>query len=131
VEEIKIQVEVKPTEDLTKVKQAIENIFVGLNFKETQRNERNLLIAFGEGSSILAKFAHILKREKIRDAARKILYQGTTGNTITFFLNKQIAYAGHISFCEPAGESPLGPIRVQILTENPRRLIERLASKTQ
>lgn len=130
MEEIEIEVEVNPTEDLIKVRQTVENIFVGLNFKETQRDEMKFLIAYGEGSSILAKFAHILKRERIRDAARTVLYQGIAGNTITFFLNKQVAYAGHISFCEPVGESPLGPIRVRILSGDPRKLIEWLAPKT-
>lgn len=130
MEEINIQVEVNPTEDFAKVRQAVENIFVDLHFEETQRNERNFLVAHGEGSSILAKLTHILRRERIRNAARKILYQGLTGNTITFFLNKQVAFAGHISFCDPIGESPLGPIRVKIQSGDPRKLIEWLAPKT-
>jgi predicted RNA binding protein with dsRBD fold (UPF0201 family) len=130
MEKIKIKVEVNPTEDVIKVRQAVENIFVGLDFKEVQEGEIKLLIAYGEDSSILAKFAHILKRERIRDAARTVLYQGITENAITFFLNKQVASAGHISFCEPVGESPLGPIRVRINSGNPRELIEWLAPKT-
>ena len=130
MEEVNIQVEVNPTEDFVKIRHAVENIFVDLEYKEAQRDGRNFLEARGEGSSILAKLAHILKRERIRSAARKVLYSGLTGNTITFFLNKQVAFAGNVSFCEPVGESPLGPIRVQILSGNPRKLIEWLAPKT-
>jgi len=37
---------------------------------------------------------------------------------------------GHISFSEPVGESPLGPIRVEVRCEDPRELINWLAPKT-
>ncbi len=46
------------------------------------------------------------------------------GNRIAFFLNKQVAFAGHVSFCEPEGESPLGPIRVVIEADDPAGIID-------
>ncbi|MCK4633625.1 hypothetical protein KAT42_02235 [Candidatus Bathyarchaeota archaeon] len=130
MEEVEIQVEVNPTEDINKVRQAVENIFSDLSFKEKQQHTCNLLIAHGEGSETLAKFSHLLRRERIRNAARAVLRQGLRGNVITFFLNKQVAYAGHISFCEPIAESSLGPIKVRIKSGDPRKLIEWLAPKT-
>lgn len=130
MEEVEIQVEVNPTEDIGRVRQAVENIFGNLNFEEKQQHTRNLLIAHGEGSETLAKFSHLLRRERIRDAARAVLRQGVRGNIITFFLNKQVAYAGHISFCEPVAESSLGPIKVRIKSGDPRNLIEWLVPKT-
>ena len=51
------------------------------------------------------------------------------GNRIVFFLNKQAAYAGHVSFSAPEGESPLGPIQVVIETENPEQVIDWLAGR--
>ena len=48
---------------------------------------------------------------------------------MVFFLNKQAAYAGHVSFSAPDGESPLGPIQVVLETENPEQLIDWLAGK--
>jgi predicted RNA binding protein with dsRBD fold (UPF0201 family) len=51
------------------------------------------------------------------------------GNRIVFFLNKQAAYAGHVSFSAPEGESPLGPIQVILETEDPEQLIDWLAGK--
>lgn len=130
MEEVEIQVEVNPTEDTYKVRQAVENIFSNLNFGEKQQNTFNLLIAQGKGFETLAKFSHLLRRERIRNAARAVLRQGLRGNVLTFFLNKQVAYAGHISFCEPMAESSLGPIKVQIKSGDPRKLIEWLAPKT-
>jgi hypothetical protein len=78
----------------------------------------------------LTKLYNLLRRERIRDAARGVLFKGFNGTSITFYLNKQVAYAGHISFCEPVAESPLGPIKVEIKCEKPRELIDWLAPKT-
>jgi predicted RNA binding protein with dsRBD fold (UPF0201 family) len=49
---------------------------------------------------------------------------------ISFYLNKQVAFAGHISFSEESAESPLGPIRVNIETDSPEQLIDWLAEKS-
>jgi predicted RNA binding protein with dsRBD fold (UPF0201 family) len=46
-----------------------------------------------------------------------------------FYLNKQAAYAGHVSFSAPEGESPLGPIQVIVETENPEQLVDWLAGQ--
>ena len=40
------------------------------------------------------------------------------------FLNKQVAFAGHISFSAPEGESPLGPIRLSIEAQDPVDVID-------
>jgi len=71
----------------------------------------------------------ILQRDRIRAAARSVLRRSVEGNRIVFFLNKQAAYAGHVSFSAPEGESPLGPIHVILETENPEQLIDWLAGK--
>jgi uncharacterized protein len=65
----------------------------------------------------------ILQRDRIRAAARSVLRRSVESNRLIFFLNKQAAYAGHVSFSAPEGESPLGPIQVIVETENPELLI--------
>jgi predicted RNA binding protein with dsRBD fold (UPF0201 family) len=45
-------------------------------------------------------------------------------------LNKQVAFAGHVSFSKEEAESPLGPLKVRIECEDLKGLIEWLASKT-
>jgi len=82
------------------------------------------------GTEGLTKLYNLLRRERIRDAARSIMFRGLEGNTITFYLNKQVAYAGHLSFSELTGESPLGPIKVTITCDNPRELIDWLTPRT-
>ncbi|MCW3977479.1 MAG: hypothetical protein NWE77_06060 [Candidatus Bathyarchaeota archaeon] len=127
---IRIIVEKNPTEDPDKVKQAVENIFSTAEFETKPGDNGNPLIANAKGKEGLTKLYNLLRRERIRDAARGVLFKGLKGHFITFYLNKQVAYAGHVSFCQPVAESPLGPIKVQLTCDNPKELIEWLAPRT-
>ena len=126
---VHIEVEVNPTEDLEKVKLAVENIFGSVTFKVESRTWGQLLIAKTTGTEGLTKLHNLLSREQIRAAARKVFFSGMNEKSVTFCLNKQVAYAGHISFSQQTAESPLGPIQVQIRCSNPQELIEWLTPK--
>jgi len=125
-----IETEINPTESESKVKQAIENIFGNIQPKIQPIYKGAKLTAQAKGIETLTKLQNLLRRERIRDAARKALFEGLNGKTISFCLNKQVAYAGHISFSKEKAESPLGPIKIKIKCENPRQLIDWLVSKT-
>jgi hypothetical protein len=128
--EIHIETEVNPTEDLKKVEQAVENMFSIAEFEIKPSKKGRTLTAKAKGMEGLTKLYNLLRRERIRDAARGVLFKGLGKDSITFYLNKQVAYAGHVSFCQPVAESPLGPIKVQITCDKPKELIEWLAPKT-
>ena len=132
MDEIDVHVEVKvnPTEDLEKVKKAVENIFGNIEFEITPEKRGSLLVAQAMGVNGLTKLRDLLRRERIRDAARGVFFEGLSKKSVVFYLNKQVAYVGHISFSEPVGESPLGPIKVQIRCDSPQELIKWLAPKT-
>jgi len=132
MDQIKVQVEadVNPTENEDKVKVAVENMFNNLNWEVKPLKQRSLLIGIGKGMDSLTRLHDLLRREKIRDAARGVFYDGLKGKDIVFYLNKQVAYVGHISFSNPVGESPLGPIKVKIECDNPGKLIDWLAPRT-
>jgi predicted RNA binding protein with dsRBD fold (UPF0201 family) len=49
--------------------------------------------------------------------------------SVTFYLNKQVAYAGHVSFSQQTAESPLGPINVKISCGNLQKLVDWLAPR--
>jgi len=131
MDEVKIcvEVEINPTESEDKVKRAVENIFGSISVQITSLYERSLLVAEVKELKVLTKLQNILYRERIRNASRRALFQGLKGNIISFCLNKQVAYAGHVSFSEEMAESPLGPIKVRIECANPRDLINWLAPK--
>jgi len=128
--EVQIEVDVNPTEDEVRVKRAVENMFSSMQFELKPLKRGSLLTAKATGMDGLTKFYNLLRRERIRDAARTVMYKGVNGQSIVFYLNKQVAYAGHISFSEPTGESPLGAIKVQIKCDNPKDIIDWLAPKT-
>jgi hypothetical protein len=125
-----IETEINPTESEDKVKRAIENIFGNIQPKIQPIYKGAILTAQAKGIETLTKLQNLLRRERIRDAARKALFEGLNGKTISFCLNKQVAYAGHISFSKEKAESPLGPIKIKIKCENPRQLVDWLVSKT-
>jgi hypothetical protein len=125
-----VETEINPTESEEKVKKAVENVFGNIQIKTQPSYKGSLLTAEAKGLEALTKLYNLLRRERIRDAARGALFKGLSGKTISFCLNKQVAYAGHISFSEEMAESPLGPVKVKIECDNPRELIDWLAPKT-
>jgi len=127
---VKIYVDVNPTEDPNKVQVAVEKVLGGIPLEIVQDEDKKQLVGKSEGCEALLRFHDLLRREQILDAARKVLFKGIQGNTICFYLNKQVAYVGHISFSQSTGESPLGPIRVEIESDDPRAVIDWLAPKT-
>ncbi|MGB9959804.1 MAG: RNA-binding domain-containing protein [Candidatus Bathyarchaeales archaeon] len=128
---VRVEVEVNPTESEEKVKRAVENMFGNITMERKPLPKGSLLVAEFKGIESLTKLYNLLRRERIRDAARSVLFEGLSGKTVTFFLNKQVAFAGHVSFSKAVAESPLGPIKVEIKCDDPRQLIDWLAPKTQ
>jgi predicted RNA binding protein with dsRBD fold (UPF0201 family) len=121
---------VKPTEDPAKVERALRNIFPSGSIQRNEKNDGTVVLkVHGSGLELLASLRNLIRQERIRSAARSILYSKAKGPTLRFYLNKQAAFAGRVSFCEPLGESPLGPISVEIESANPQTIIDYLASR--
>ena len=124
-----VEVEINPTESEEKVKHAIENVFGDIPTQIKSSHEGNFIVAEKSGKETLTKFHNLLRRERVRNAARKLFFERLSGETISFCLNKQVAYAGHISFSKEVAESPLGPIRVTINCKDPKEVINWLTSR--
>jgi predicted RNA binding protein with dsRBD fold (UPF0201 family) len=131
--DVKLEVEayLYPTENIEKVKNAINNIFKDLNY-EIKDIENNMQLIIGRASSLgeLEKFRDLLKQDRIRDAAHAIMIRSKSDDSMVFYLNKQVAFVNHISFFIPEGESPLGPIKIWIKSKKLDSLIDWLAPKT-
>lgn len=126
---VTIEVIVNPTEDFKKVKKAVENMFGTLEFNVKPGSGGNIYVSENRGYETLIKFHDLLTKEKILAAARKIFRDEMTDKSVNFYLNKQVAYAGHVSFSQQTAESPLGPIKVQIYCDNLKKLIDWLAPR--
>jgi len=127
---VEVKAEVKPTEDPEKVMTSIKRMFGDRALEVREEGDRGFLVGRWEGIESLEGFHDLLRRELILDAARRIMFRGLEEKIITFYLNKQVAFAGHISFSQAERESPLGPIEVKIHSDNPRKLIDWLTPKT-
>jgi predicted RNA binding protein with dsRBD fold (UPF0201 family) len=125
-----LEAEINPTESEEKVNAAASNVLGNASITIKPANKGILLTAEAKGQDSLVKLRNLMRNDRVRDASRKALFHNIRGNTISFCLNKQVAFAGHISFCEETAESPLGPIRITIESDNPRQLIEWLAEKS-
>jgi len=124
-----VRTKINPTEDESKVLKAVMNLTNSDKYIKEKEGIFEYIIQEGD-ISLLNKLREILRRDKILDASRKIIMSGLEGSSITFHINKQVAYMGKVSFCKPERESPLGPISFYIWTDDPKSLIDWLATKT-
>lgn len=118
---ITIRVDVHPTESMRKIKEAVRNIFPATEF-EVFEGDMGVIHLKGNTED-LNRFTELLARERIRDTARSFLHAHTSGQRISFSLNKQAAFAGTINFIEDENP-PLGSIDVVVEHEEPKRLID-------
>lgn len=120
---------VNSTEDEAKVERALHNIFPSEPLQKiTMQGDALVLRINGNGLDFLSTLRNLIRQDRIRGAARSILFRETQGGRIRTYLNKQVAFVGRVSFCEPAGESPHGPISIEIETSDPQAVIDFLAS---
>jgi predicted RNA binding protein with dsRBD fold (UPF0201 family) len=127
---VRVETDVNLTEDEAKVEKAMANMFDGISMQVTPGFKGGVLVGEAKGREALVKFRNLLRSDRIRDAARRALFGGVRDKAIRFCLNKQVAFAGHVSFCEEFAESTLGPLRVTIECEDPRLLVEWLAERS-
>ncbi|MCS7098896.1 MAG: RNA-binding domain-containing protein [Sulfolobales archaeon] len=127
---LRVEVEVRPTENLEKVVRAVRNVFE-VDVKEVELSERYKLLV-GESRSVesLRKLHAILRQQRILDSARAYIMKNRRGSTLELKLHKQAAYAGHVSLVTFDEESPLGPIRVLIVSDRIDEVVDWLAPPT-
>jgi len=121
---------VNPTEDEGKVRRALLNIFPEAKVERGGVVDGvGTLKLNGTGMNFLSTFRSLIRQERIRDAARKVIMAGTEGQRVLIYLHKQAAFAGRVSFCAPFGESPHGPITIRIDTASPELVVDYLAAR--
>ena len=125
-----VETQINPTENEESVKAAVNNFLDNGTITIKPSIKGSSLTAVAKGQDSLLNLRILLHNDRIRDASRRLLFKSIRGNMISFYLNKQVAFVGHISFSEESSESPLGPIRVNIETDDPEQLIDLLAEKT-
>ena len=118
-----VESDILPTEDESKVERAVRNIFPLIEIRLEENNGKRIKV-YAKGLKILSELHNLLKKNRIRAAARSIMMRSISASSITVALNKQAAYAGHISFTTDPNESPLGPIILTIQSPKPQEVID-------
>lgn len=109
-----------PTEDREKVVRALTNLFPDAVPEGDEE--------IAARSSSLETFGELLRRHRIRDAARVVMRRGLDGQATTFMVNKQVASIGKVSFSQES--HALGDIEVRIESEDIYALIASVAPDT-
>ena len=118
---VRISCPVFPSEDPEKVRQAVLNIFPDAVLDEGKEG----ISAVSAG---MEHFGDRIRKQKILDTARSVLMKGRRNERTVFYLNKQAAYAGKISFVEE--KAVLGTLKVTAEAEDITSFIEVLAPNT-
>ncbi|MCW3992827.1 MAG: hypothetical protein NWE79_08955 [Candidatus Bathyarchaeota archaeon] len=108
-----VRAAVNPTESMEKVVKAVRNVLGDIELEQSEREGLVVLEGRLERIEDLAPLRDAFARMRIRDAARSLFTRIAQEGLLSFGLNKQAAYAGHVSFYS-SGESSLGPIQVTL-----------------
>ncbi len=109
-----------PSEDETKIKQALGNIFPELNLEQKNHS----LHASSNNLHCLEKIYQDIQNKQSQRSFSRQFRKNMYDNSLWFYLNKQAAFAGVIALCERDDESPLGPIKISIQSAQTDRIIE-------
>jgi predicted RNA binding protein with dsRBD fold (UPF0201 family) len=99
----------QPTEDPLKVSKAIRTLFgdIPLQIGEYE------ISASLKGIESLGNLRSVIAQERIRDTLKNVFARWSKDDFLSFGLNRQAAYSGHVSL-NLQNEDPMGPIRVEI-----------------
>ena len=111
---------VNPSESIEKIEKAIFNIF-----PYSIINNNNLSInAQSKELRSFEKIYQFIHNNKLQKIYLRSLEDHLQNDTTWFYLNKQAAFVEQIAICEESDESPLGPIKVSIISSNIDAIID-------
>jgi predicted RNA binding protein with dsRBD fold (UPF0201 family) len=122
--ELKIESAVNPSESPQKVMSAITNIFGDCS---PEFKYGSLIVASCFALGCLRIIYDQIRSRAAMGVLRRMLTDNRISNTTSFLLNKQAAAAGIVVVIEEESESPLGPIRVKVVSNELDKIIEWLA----
>jgi len=105
--------DIQPSEEPKKIHQALSNILLDSEIKIEKNNAKIL----SNSLDSLGKIFDIIHSRKSQRAYLRHMKRNLNDTSTWFYLNKQAAYANSIALCDESDESPLGPIKI-ILESN-------------
>ena len=108
--DIRVECQVYPSEDSAKVLRAVKNVVSNCS---PEIADGRIRIATKNPEVLITIYEQIRSR-RVMGVFRKVLLRNMIANSTWFYLNKQAAFVGTVSICEEESESPLGPIKITI-----------------
>ena len=120
---VEVSCKINSSEDLSKIKTAILNIFPNLKISI----DAHQLIGKSSGIGSLSNISESIHRKNTKNTYQRILKKNTSENSTWFYLNKQAAFVNTVAICSESNESPLGPIKVVLEANDIQNTIQSLA----
>ena len=120
--EIQVFCEINPSEDPSKVKTAVLNIFPELEISISDE----LLIGKSNDIGTLSNISESIHTKNTKNTYQRILKKNSNENSTWFYLNKQAAFVSTVALCSESNESPLGPIKVVLEGNDIENIIQSL-----
>jgi hypothetical protein len=117
---IEIFSSINPSEDPKKVETTILNIFPDAKIKTNEFS----ITSNSKDLHLLEKIYDTIHSNHSQKIYQRQLEKNLDNDSTWFYLNKQAAFIGTVALCEEADESPLGPIKVVIISSNIDKIID-------
>ena len=122
---LQVEAQIHPTEIKERIIAAIRNIFPNIELDV----QSDWVLSKTKDWNDLIYFSELLEKQRVLDAARRVILSRMSADTTRFLLNKQAAYAGKINFCEMEEESPMGPLFVVLSSKRIDELLDHIVPK--
>ena len=119
---VQVSCQINPSEDPSKVKTAVLNIFTNLEISISDE----LLTGKSNDIGTLSNISKSIHTKNTKNNYQKILKKNSNENSTWFYLNKQAAFVSRVALCSESDESPLGPIKVVLEGNNIENIIQSL-----
>ena len=118
--------EINPSEDPKKVRDAITNLLGDIEIKVNT----NSVSSSSTDLESLQKIYESIHSHQSKNAYRRQLAKNLNNDSSWFYLNKQAAFANIVALCSESEESPLGPIKVVLSSQNIEQIIDWLVGNS-
>ncbi len=125
---VKLEAKLNPSEDPAKLVKALVNI-LGERYSDDVIVEGGYVWAQAEGLDALAVVYEQIRSRRTMAVLRRLLLRARRDNRSYVYINRQAAYIGLMVFAETEEESPLGPIRLELESNDINGLIEWLVPR--
>ena len=119
---IQVSCQINPSEDPSKVKTAVLNIFPDLELSISDE----LLLGKSNDIGTLSNISESIHTKNTKNTYQRILNKNSDENSTWFYLNKQAAFVSTVALCSESNESPLGPIKVVLEGKDIENIIQSL-----